>query len=176
MLKRTLLSRWSQQAEPGGEDDLREQQPHIEERATDDEADTERGELRRHAELRERTDRDEGGALTQEPLREPVLPAVERAVRAAEPRRIPRRRRISRHALDIEIDAQDGRQRDEARGCGDRPARVPPEPGEERSIDEEVALGVQIAAERRDATGQARKLAVRIVEDRLRLHEQRRND
>src|SRR6266576_1729803 len=75
MLKRNLLSRWSQQAEPGDEDDLGQQQPHVEERATDHEADTERRELRGHAELRERADGEKGRAFAKEPLGEPVLPA-----------------------------------------------------------------------------------------------------
>src|SRR5947199_207925 len=71
--------------------------------------------------------------------------------------------------------AEPGGERDESCSCGDRPTGVPAEPCEERSVDEQVALGVEIAAERGDAIGEPCELAVRVVEHGLRLHEQRRD-
>src|SRR6185312_4888889 len=102
MLKGNLLIGGSQQAESGDEDDLREQEPDVDERPADRQAHAEGGELRRHAELRERADREERRTLAQNALDEPVLPAVEHAVRAAEQRAVPRRGRAAREPLDVE--------------------------------------------------------------------------
>ena len=78
--------------------------------------------------------------LAQEPLGQPVLPPVEEAVHPAEHGRVPGRASPSRQALDVEVDAEDGGQGNEAERGDDRPARVPAEPGEEGGVDEQVAL------------------------------------
>ena len=52
-----------------------------------------------------------------------------------------------------------------------------PDPGpsaaKSGSVDEQVGLGVEVATERGDAAGEARELAVGVVEHRLELQEQR---
>ena len=72
--------------------------------------------------------------------------------------------------LDVEVDVQDGRQRERSPTSAStgRPG-VPAEPGEERRVDDEVQLRVEVAPEHGHAAGEPRELAVGVVEDRLQL-------
>src|SRR5258708_5079200 len=70
-----------------------------------------------------------------------VLPAGEEAVIPAEHRRIRGSRGTPRETLDVEVDAEHERECGEAQSSEDGLAGVPPEPSEERGVDEQVALG-----------------------------------
>ena len=76
----------------------------------------------------------------------------------------------------VEVEAEDGRERDEAGERERRASVAPAEGGEQRGVDEEVDLGVEIAAERARAAGEARELPVGVVEQRLQLDEERRDE
>ena len=77
-------------------------------------------------------------------------------------------------SLDVEVGVQHARERDEARCRKHGLAADPTERREERGVDEQVELRVEVAPERRDAPREPRELTVGVVEDGLQLHEERR--
>ena len=79
-------------------------------------------------------------------------------------------------SLGVEVGVQHARQRDEARRREHGLAADPSERREECGVDEQVELGVEVAPERRDAPRQPRELTIRVVEDGLQLHEDRREE
>ena len=181
------------------ETELGDRDPGERERPPERDAEPEDRELGRHAEVRED---DDGLAVVvgeprlracaaeppgDEALDEPVLRRVQRDVEAAQepvraPGRLGHRRRVAAalgpvEPLDVEVDAQHRREREEAQGeRGERPAGVPADGREQRGVDEQVELGVEVAAEGRDPSREARELAVGVVEHRLQLDEQRGDD
>src|SRR4051812_30388741 len=123
MLKRYLPVQWCDE-DRGHCDQLDRENPDEYDGPAGSEADAEDGELGRQPEVGEGADLPEGEARDPR-VREPVLPAVENAVRAAEPAAVPARGRAAPDALHVEVDAQDGRERDESERGGERPVRVP---------------------------------------------------
>src|SRR5260370_41770080 len=104
-------------------------------------AESKRRKLSRHSELGERDDCRPVG--DDEPLDELILPAVHQCVHASE---YVDARWVSFPAagepLDVEVDAEDGGERDEAGERRDRLMRIPPQSREEHRVDEQVALRV----------------------------------
>ena len=90
-----------------------------------------------------------------------------------------RRRRRRQAALlaiqlgHVEIDREHERQRHECHRCQDGLPGDVTESGEDGRVHDEVGLRVQVAAGERDAPGDACELAVRVVQQRLQLQEQR---
>src|SRR3990170_41892 len=73
----------------------------------------------------------------------------------------------------VEVHGENDRERQKR---GEREPRVPrnrAESGEERCVHDEIGLGVEVPARERHTAGHASELAVRIVEQRLQLQEQR---
>ena len=68
------------------------------------------------------------------------------------------------------------REHDECGRRGERPAGQIPEGGEERRVDEQVRLGVEVAPDRGDPSRGARELAVGVVEHRLHDEQERSED
>src|SRR5579884_1380685 len=81
MVKRNLRSRSRQDAKSQDCGELGCRDPGERRRVAERDAEAEREELRRHAELGEHTDRGHVRASPQQTLDDPVLPAVEHAVR-----------------------------------------------------------------------------------------------
>src|SRR6185437_9231565 len=89
MLKRYLLLGLEGEKSRHGRR-LADEHPHERERVAGQGAEAEGGELGGHAEVRERRDLPaEDAAAAEQPVDDPVLPAVEQAVDAAERRRVP---------------------------------------------------------------------------------------
>src|SRR5438105_7174429 len=82
MLKR-YLPRLHEREQADDEDELHREQPHVREWAAERQADAERGELRREAEVRHLAD---VAGTPQDALEETVLPAVRECVGAREHR------------------------------------------------------------------------------------------
>ena len=126
--------------------------------------------------LARREDRPAG----DDPLREPVLRPVDDAVdaRAATRSAAPPvsgsadAARESRAALKLRLSTDVSATKPTSPGAGH--SRVTADRGEQRGVDDEVDLGVEIAAEGGRSARQARELAVGVVEERLQLDEQRR--
>src|SRR5206468_6451033 len=119
-----------------------------------------------------------GQTSLDEPLDEPVLRRVDGAVNPGEDAGETGRRR-RRVALlptlapvephEVEVDAEHEGQYEEG-DAGKRPAAGGiAERDEEHRVDEQVGLGVEVAAEHGDATRRASELAVGVVEHRLQL-------
>ncbi len=140
-----------------------------------------RGELRRHAEIREERDRSRARQRRppcDERLRKPVLRRVDEAVDPAQKRR-PASLRLglggggTRQPLGVEVEAEHACEREEAGECERRLPGRPAERREQRRVHEQVDLGVQVPAEGARPAGETRELAVRVVEQRLQLDEER---
>src|SRR5439155_15672872 len=78
--------------------------------------------------------------------------------------------------VGVEVGAQHERQCEQAGDCEHVRAGLIPERGEESGVHEEVDLGVEVATECGRATGRTSQLAFRVVQQRLRLQEQRAGD
>src|SRR5207249_1793854 len=78
--------------------------------------------------------------------------------------------------LEVEVDAHhDCEYKESEKRCKGR-IHIPTEACEEGCVDDEVALRVEVAAEKRHTAGEPRELAVCIVEHGLQLDEHRSGD
>ena len=76
--------------------------------------------------------------------------------------------------LRVVVDVQHGRQRDEAGRREQGPPRAPADRREEGRVHDEVELRVEVATERGDAPREPGELPVGVVEHRLQLDEEGR--
>jgi 4a-hydroxytetrahydrobiopterin dehydratase len=141
------------------------------------EAEGDRGVLRGEPEVVEDPERCEPRRAAHEAVREPVLRRVDELVEAPrEATALGHRLRPDVEAPQVEVEAQHERGCEKA-GEGEQraPGRVA-DRSEERSVRDQVAVRVEVAAERRYPAGRARERAVRSVEDGLQDEEPRREE